>query len=1112
MAIEIQAGNRLETLAERLADEIRRNPLDPFEPERIVVPHPTLGRWLVLALAKELGIAANISIELPAQFAWSIMHDALGTLSKDTPFAPDRLRWRIYDQVASLDGPGTAPVRNYLSDGDPRKRFELADRLARVYDRCLLYRPEWIREWERGTTPHWQAQLWRRLMEGTTEPSHWVAAIDAFRAASGSFDEVGIWPRRASIFGVAALSPSYLDLLRQAGEHVDVHLYLLSPCREYWSDIAPGRVIQRRADPVDPALQYRTEGNELLSAWGKLGRDMQALLADAELATGTPEERYDEPDPGTALGAVQRDILDLRLATEARTERGMPTDDSIQIHVCHSAMREAEVLHDRLLGLFDARPDIQPADVLVLTPNIVDYAPAIEAVFAAADVIPFNIARPRASATRAVQAFLDLLALPDSRYGAEAVVAPLESRAVREKFRIAERQLSTLREWVHEAGIRWGIDADHRAAEGLPGFAGHAWRQGIDRLLLGYAMDGETAMFDDVAPYSTDSAGFSGDYELLGRFVDYCESAIELRKLKDDARSAADWAESLHAVVERFFATNWENAGETATVTRLIEDVAAECEVDTPVPFGVLRDVLGRAATGLSRPAARLADGVTVVSLGIGQAFPAKVVCALGMNDRLFPRRPSPSSFDLVDVDDERTGDRNSRDEDRFAFLEALLAARRCFLVSYTGRNVRDDKPMPPSVVVDELRDYLQRRFDGGFDTAHPLQPFSRRYYEAGSNLWSYSASMLDAARTLAGHADKETDTRARERFTVPFDPTVAPQGRPDASLRCASGRLGLVPSRLTSRDAGRGRPQGSPQRDSFDGGEVDLRRLIAFFGNPTRAFLRDRLGVRLEVDEIALAEDEPFELDGLARWALKTEVYEHGGDGDFVEGIKRLVVARGRLPTGGPGEVVYEDVDADVRSFRQALERYGQALKADPKDLELDIGGYRLVGEVENVAAVDDGKRHELLRWRIGTIRPQDRFGAWLELLAWVAQEEVEAEAHLVCLAPGGVDRTVFEAPAPGEAHEHLERWLDAWWRGTGALLPFAPGASMEYAKGFAKSRDHDSAWNAACGQWHGERAFDGLQNPYVALAYDGENPFDEDRFAELAETLLLPLLEAER
>ena len=1097
IAIEIQAGNRLETLAQRLADEIRRNPLDPFEPERIVVPHPTLGRWLVLALAKELGIAANVSIELPAQFAWSIMHDALGTLSRDAPFAPDRLRWRIYESVASLDGPGTAPVRNYLADGDPRKRFELADRLARVYDRCLLYRPEWIREWERGETPHWQAQLWRRLMEGVAEPSHWVAAIDAFRAASGSFDEVDTWPRRASFFGVAALSPSYLDLLRLAGEHIDVQVYLLSPCREYWSDIAPRRVIQRRADPADPAEEYRTEGNELLGAWGKLGRDMQALLLDSELSTGTPVEQYDEPDRGTALGAVQRDIVDLRLASEARAADPVRPDDTIQIHVCHSAMREAEVLHDRLLGVFDAHPDVQPADVLVLTPNIVDYAPAIEAVFAAADVIPFNIARPRASATRAVQAFLDLLALPDSRYGAEAVMAPLESKAVRDKFQIAERQLSTLREWVDKAGIRWGIDADHRADEELPRFGGHSWRQGIDRLLLGYAMDGETAMFQDVAPYSTDSAGFSGDYELLGRFVDYCEGVIELRELKDQARPAVDWAETLHALVERFFATNWENAWETATVARLIDDVAAECEVQTPVPFGVLRDVLGRTATGLSRPAARLADGMTVVSLGIGQAFPAKVVCALGMNDRLFPRRPSPSSFDLVDADAERTGDRNSRDEDRFAFLEALLAARRCFLVSYTGRNVRDDKPMPPSVVVDELRDYLERRFDGSFDTTHPLQPFSRRYFESDSGLWSYSASMLDAARTLAGHADRETDVRARQRF-------AAGPGVGD----------GLVPSRAAARDFQHGprrAPAGALGSSQRDARQVELAHLIAFFGNPTRAFLRDHLGVRLEVDEIALEEDEPFELDGLARWALKTEVFEHGEGEEVAEAIKRLVIARGRLPTGGPGEVVFEDVDADVRAFRLALEPYQQALKADPKGVELDIGRYRLVGDVGNVAAIEGGERHEVLRWRIGTIRPQDRFGAWLELLAWAAQEEVEAQAHLVCLAPGGVDQTVFEAPPPEVARDHLERWLDAWWRGTGELLAFAPGASMEYATEFAKSQDHDSAWNAACGKWHDERAFDGLQNAYVALAYDGEDPFDEGGFAALAETLLLPLLEAE-
>ena len=1069
MSIEIHAGNRLETLARWLADELRRDPLDPFDRERVVVPHPTLGRWLVLELAREMGIAANVSIELPAQFAWSIMRDAVGTLPTDTPFAPDRLRWRIYDQVESLSGPEAEPVRRYLGDGDPRKRFELADRLARVYDRCLLYRPDWIRAWENGETPHWQARLWRALTHDASEPSHWVAAIDAFReeVRDGAFAKSRNWPRRVNFFGVATLSPSYLDLLRQASDHLDIHLYMLSPCREYWSDIAPRRVIRRHADPRDPAAEYRTEGNELLGAWGKPGRDMQGLLLDAELSTGMPEERYDEPRGETALAAVQRDILDLRLASEAKEE---PTsaetrrqDDSIQIHVCHSAMREAEVLHDRLLGLFDDHEDIQPADVLVLTPNIVEYAPAIEAVFAAADVIPFNIARPRASATRAVQAFIDLLALPGSRYGAEAAMAPLESAAVRDRFRIAERHLPRLREWISGAGIRWGIDASHRQDEGLPAFDGHGWRQGLQRLLLGYAMEDDDTLFNEVAPCSTESAGFSGDYELLGRFVEYCEGVIELHAWKDQEHTLSDWKETLQTLVDRHFATDWRNDAETATVRRLIEDFGAECDVDTTMPFGVLRDVLGAGAARMSMPAVRLAEGVTVTSLSIGQAFPAKVVCTVGMNDGAFPRRPSPSSFDLVDADEGRTGDRNVRDEDRFAFLEALLAARRCFLVSYKGRNVRDDKAIPPSVVVDELREYLDKRFARRFETGHPLQPFSRRYFEPEGELWSYSDPMRDAAQAVVG---KSAGASAWERLSAPVE---------------------AVDGKREKR--------------------IDLDALIRFFHNPTRSFLRERLGIRLEIDEIALAEDEPLTLDALEQWQLKTEISKSPRRSTSDERIEELMKARGRLPNGAPGGLVYDDAHADVLDLDQELEAYKDALAATPQDIALDLGDYRLTGSLEGV----DTERNIVLFWRIGGIREKDRIGAWLKLLAWVAQEDIEAEARLVCLASSGVEKQTLRVGNGTDARRELRCWLDAWWRGIDRMLPFSPPASMIYAKALRDSKGHQVAWKAAMGSWRGERSFDELRNSYVSLAYDGEDPFPEEDFAELAEELIGPLLEAE-
>ena len=557
-------SNRLEALAATLAELVRAEPGDPLAPERIVVPHRAAGRWLSLELARELGIAANLEFELPAGFAWSVMRGAVPGLPTEQPFAPAQLRWRIHELLPRFaeEGRQGREVRRYLSGGDARKCFALADRLARVFDRCLVYRPDWVREWSGGDTPHWQARLWRRVVEAEGSDAHWVGAIDAFRAALESGVRPAEWPLRATFFAVPALSPSYLDVLGGIGRRIDLRLFVLNPCREYWGDIYSRREIGRRADGADPAERYLTEGNELLAAWGRSGRDTFDSLV--EVAGDDGEERFVRPDGAHRLAAVQRDVLDLRLACEGRAaepddgphDTGA-SDDSIRVHVCHSPVREAEVLHDRLLGLFDAHPDIGPADVLVLAPSLDVYGPAVEAVFGAAGRIAFHVARRRTAASPAVRAFFELLALRRSRLGAEAVLAPLDAEAVRARFGIAESGLPVIRGWVREAGIRWGMDAGHRASEGLPAIGDHAWRQGLRRLLLGYALPDPDELFAGIVPCSPRAGGFepgAEEADLLGRFVTWCEAVFTLRARLEGERPPREWARVLNEEIGRFFA------------------------------------------------------------------------------------------------------------------------------------------------------------------------------------------------------------------------------------------------------------------------------------------------------------------------------------------------------------------------------------------------------------------------------------------------------------------------------------------------------------------------------------------------------------------------------
>ena len=1202
---------------------MRADPGDPFASERIVVPHPTMGRWLSLELARALGIAANVRFEQPAEFAWSIMRGVVPDLAREQPYLPARLRWRIHDLLPGLDGepgggarrggrpvghaapiasrdapddgggapaPGSA-VAGYLRDGDPRKRLELADRLARMYDKCLLYRPDWIREWESGPAPHWQARLWQLLVaaDGTEGAHHWVNALDRFRAGLRERDRTGGsertatapppesprrgpwsadsprtraagsaswaespsrppgWPRRACFFAVPSLSPSYLELICEAAREIEIHLFALNPCREYWGDIHSRREIDYRAGAADPDARYLTEGNELLAAWGRAGRDSIDGLVEVHDAEW--EEHFVEPAGVRRLAAVQRDILDLRLAREAARPDGEPDggagrapdgapatprgerssavepapDDSIQVHVCHSPVREAEVLHDRLLAAFDAHPDLEPADVLVLAPDLDVYGPAVEAVFASAGRVPCHVARARAVESRTMRAFLDLLSLPASRQGAETVLAPLAAPAIQTRFGFGDADVATIREWVREAGIRWGVDEAHRGEEGLPATADHTWRHGLRRLLLGYAMADAGAPVAGLVPCRAGEVAFGigeTDGELLGRFVSYCESVLGLRHRLAGRRRPAHWAAELRALVRDFLADGSEPvergapirrtggsaggalarelADEVGAVRALIREFENEASAgESPVPVEVVVDVLRERTQGTAREAARLTHGVTVASLGAGRIFPTDVVCVVGMNDGVCPRSPSAPSFDVVAAGRARRGDRDVRYEDRFAFLEALLAARRCFIVTYAGRGLRDDAPIPPSVLVDELKDYLGRRFPGEpVEIRHPLQPFSPRCFEAAGDtgfgtrgLFSYSHGMCEAANALRAARTAEFEPRSR------FAGVELPE--PDASRR-----------------------------------RVDLADLVGFFANPTRYFLRERLGVRLELDDLALEDEEPFELDGLERHRLQSDVWSQVRAGVEPERAATLLHGSGRLPQAGLGRIVHEDAREEVEPLEALLAPYREALRAPPRSVDLELGEFRITGAIEHVAP-DDGApgAHEscepgsggprlrtMVWWRLGRLRARDRIEIRLRQLAWMAAGHGPLEAVVVSRDRKSWRPATF-AP-PEDAREHLGGWLDAWWRGQSAPLPVFPETSLAYANAIVRAEGdgdalveavREKAREKAGSAWYGDQFTWGeCHDPYLALVHESGDPLTGG-FEDLAERLLVPLARAQ-
>jgi len=1071
MAFYSYQSNRLEILADRLAELLRQPLRSPLAREVVVTSGSGLARWLALRLAGRLGVCANLSFQLPATFLWTMARVVLRQLPPTSRFDRPVLHWRLMALLRDLEeAPCFAPVRAYLGDGrDPFRRYELAGRIADCFDQYLVYRPDWIGRWEAGEEDHWQAELWRRLARGGEAHRVRVQARFHARLASGDFDR-GQLPERVSVIGVSALPPLDVELLAALARHIDIHLFLLDPCQEYWGDIQAERDLARLGEEVDPDEAYLTVGHPLLASLGKQGRDFIDLL------NAYPRIEWDgfvEPEGGDLLHRLQADILHLR-------ERGddehpplplRPRDRSLQIHACHGPMREVEVLHDQLLALFATDPALRPADVIVMAPDIARYGPLIEAVFASAPRerrIPFSVADRGAPAEELlVEGLFALLDLGGGRFDASQVLSLLELPAVRRRFGLAEADLTRIRRWTRDAGIRWGLDAGTKALWELPATAEHTWRMGLDRLLLGYALPGRGRdLYAGILPHDEVEGG---EVQALGQWQTFVEALFGLDAQLRESRSLAVWVESLYAVLDRFFAPREREENEIQRIRAALETLRANAEqADFAEPVG-LAVVMSALRTGLNAaesPAGRfLSGGVTCCALVPMRSIPFSVVAVLGLNDDAYPRPHRPVDFDRM-ATRFRRGDRARRQDDRYLFLETLLSARRCLYLSYVGQSIRDNTPLPPSVLVSELLDVVDRSFqrpDGGrpreqLVTRHPLQAFSRRYFGGDDRWFSYARELIEASRQ-AGRGERD-----------PAPLLAAELLEPEPTLR-----------------------------------RVTLESLVGFFRNPARWLLRERLGIRPDEGEEELETREPFVLDGLANHQLLGRMLELHRDGRIAAEIRAVARGSGALPHGQVGDCVFVQAQNRVARFAGRLGRVLPRRDPEPMDLELKLGEFELSGRLTGMTPA--GR----VGYRLASIKANDYLNLWLYhlVLNVAAPTDVTLQSRWVA-----EDKEIVLEPVDAPA-AHLRAVLEWYWRGTRRLLHFFPRSALAYVETLRKSKDQDvdkALW-AARRQWEGDdfqRLAPERENVYYRLAFRDTDPLD-DEFVEMATAMFAPIFEAQ-
>ena len=698
----------------------------------------------------------------------------------------------------------------------------------------------------------WQAELWRRLRDrARTRPS----PAERMAAARGGAPRATRRPPTCRAGCRCSAPPGWTPTTSQCSPRWPSTATSTSGCRTPRRPCGPRSPADRAAGAPRPRGRrphrrrwsstgcWPTSAATPASCSCALRRRPPRSAVDHHHPAGRPRPRR-RPCCSPAAGRHRRRPADLAPRPSGRCWH--PADRSVQLHACHGPDRQVEVLREVLVGLLADDPTLEPRDIVVMCPDIETFAPLIAAAFgldtagdrgrAPGPPAAGPAGRPVAAAAQPAagrgQPAGRRWPSPGWRRRRCSTCAPTPRWPASSAS--PPTTWSGCATWCSRPGVRWGLDAAHRAPvrdgrlrpEHLGRRAGPAAARrhhGRDRAAL---------------PRHRAAAGRR---RLRRRRPGRPARRVVARvRLLTDALPAPRTVSGLGRPVQQAHrpADRGPARGQLAARPRLRRAGPARRaagddprhRADAELALAEVSALLADAFRGRASRANFRTGTLTMCTMLPMRSVPHRVVCLLGVDDGVFPRG---RRLDGDDIADARGVGRRPRPAQRGPAAAARRRAggRGPLVVIYAGADPRTGADDPPAVPIGEL---------------------------------------LDALDLTARTADGRAGPRPRHR-PAPAAAVRPGQLRPPVELGPTS-RLQLRPRPRCAVPGPPARAAAAPRRP-FAGTalpalaadrSVELADLTRFFGHPVRALLRERAGLSLWREDDEPDEQIPVDLDGL--------------------------------------------------------------------------------------------------------------------------------------------------------------------------------------------------------------------------------------------------------
>lgn len=1022
---------------------------DPLKKEKVVIQSQGMSTWITRELSRQLGIFANIDFVFPNAFIDDLFKKCFKDSYDPEKLTRDVLVFRIM-KVLSEDIENNkkkySQIYDYIDEYTSRN-FKISSKLSALYDDYQIFRYEMINRWNSDSNKDdWQAELYREIKpKNIPDRSQLLYKLQKMSFTREEISSL-IGTTDIFIFGISVLPPYYLKIFEFLSQYIDVHMFLMNPCREFWVDIKTEREKAHKfiqaaqksgIENLEESDLHFFTGNTLLAEFGGMGREFFSQLLDTDSQVEVSQTK-NQNTPNTLLEHIQDQISELYQSDEDKIKINKD-DDSLIISSCHGKRREIEVLKDYILDILQKDPNIQPSDIIVMAPNIQDYYQLVDGVFSksyAGERLAYSISDLSVrQENQLVDLFLKLISLSKNNIKASDLIELVEDPIIMESFNIIENDLVIIRNWVRETNMRVDVVSDDL----------YTINHGLKQLLSGFLMNEERVFEDSITCYK-DVEGSQA--LLLGNILELIELLKYIQLETKELKTLNEWGTFLHSVVERFEDVDISYSQQkiirdTISVFTEEKDIQTLSGFDKPVGFETIRLYIERKLGSNISSKGFLSKGITFSSMLPMRSIPFKVICLLGLDQDTFPRKDPKLEFDLI-KSHPKLGDRSSRKSDIYLFLEALMSSREYFYMSYIGQDSKDNSQRNPSVVLEQLVEYIETNFyieDADIldhlIKRHRLQAFHSDYFRPDSKLFSYNEENLEVSKA---YNLQKTDNQ-------------------DFSIN-----------------------------DSL---ESDIREytpidIIRFFKAPCEFYLKNEKDIIFLQNDDDVKDYEDYQIDGLQRYILVKKIYEHLLAGKDKHDIFSLIKYKGMLPVENYGELIFEE------EYKKALALYDEI-----KDKQFSIQTVRYSFEDIMISGNINTTGDSHLKTIFSGFKGKYMMEALLEHLMLSATSKAHKETVVIYPAKDNkIEKITLKRPQDPE--KKFNEMLEIFREGIQKNIPLFPESIYGYYDKYKSKKEHnDKCLNEAITAFSGSYIYSGaVDDIYNRFFYKDTNMLENEDF----------------